>query len=423
MWDDLDTSKQRGSAIEELTEQFCQKPFLQDFLFLRPKMVSGHKELTDLLAILEGKCLCIEIKASGQGSSRSGQRLMKWATKRFVEAGRKAAGATRRLVTSDIAALHPWRGNVIYHVGDLIPICGIALVEYSGSPFTLTSGIKHQTSNGVPIHYFSLNDFLNLVDLLGTLPDTIEYLRQRASIADDARNIIGKERDLIATYLLDGHLRAGLGCKDIENRWSYVMEVKEESFERKRKHNIFVDFYNGLIDELHQRDPNKLSYFPPELAKYVEPISDRTSYLEIATRLNKLPYIYRREIGKHLFQAAKDVKQNNKSRMFTFRDPNQQWVLAFLVTPYMDRMQRIRGLHLLVASAQIRYGCQSTIGVACPSLDSNQGFDYIFVDKVTYDKEEIRKFGPTITKSTEITLKAFPAPEDDSLLPADEDFE
>ena len=84
----------------------------------------------------------------------------------------------------------------------------------------------------------------------------------------------------------------------------------EESFERKRKHDIFVDFYNGLISELHHQDPNKLSYQPPELANHVRPLSDKTSYLEIATRLNKLPYTYRREIGKHLFQTSKVVKSD-----------------------------------------------------------------------------------------------------------------
>jgi len=422
MWNNSETSKQRGSTIEELTDQFCKRAFLQDFLFLRPKIAGRHKELTDLLAILEDKCLCIQIKASGKGSPHSRQRLTKWASKKFIEADSQAAGATRKVMTSNISAIHPWRGNVSFHAGDLIPICGIALVEYFGPPFTLPSEIKYQTSNGIPIHYFSLNDFLNLVDLLGTLPDIIEYLRQRASISDDARSIIGKERDLYATYLLDGHLQSGLSYRDVENRWSHLID-EEESFDRKRKHNIFVDFYNGLIDELHQRDPDKLSYQPPELIKYMKPVSDRTSYLEIATRLNKLPYNYRREIGKHLFQTAKAVKGDAKIRMFTYRNLGQPWVLTFLVTPNMDRTSRIRELYLLVASAQIQYGCQSVIGIACPSLDSNQGCDYLLIDKVTFDKEEIRKFAPTIMKSTVITLRAFPDPRDDSLLPTDEDFE
>jgi len=109
--------------------------------------------------------------------------------------------------------------------------------------------------------------------------------------------------------------------------------------------------------------------------------------------------------------------------MFTYRNLGQPWVLTFLATPNMDRTSRIRNLHLAVASAQIQYGCQSVIGIAYPSLDSNQGYDYIFVDKVTYDKEEISKFAPIITKSTAIELRAFPDPGDDSLLPTDEDFE
>ena len=365
---------------------------------------------------------CIQIKAAGHGSFRSGERLVKWVTKKFVKAGNQTAGAIRGATTFNISADHPWRGKVDFRAGELIPICGIALVEYFGPPFMLAYNMKHRTSSGIPIHYFSLNDFLNLVDLLGTLLDIIEYLRQRASISDDTRRIIGKERDLYATYLLDGHLQSGLSYGDVENRWSHLID-EEESFDRKRKHNIFVDFYNGLINELHQRDPDMLSYYPPELINYVEHMSDKTNYLEIATRLNKLPYVYRREIGKRLFQTAKAVKGDAKIRMFTYRNLGQPWVLTFLATPNMDRTSRIRNLHSVVASAQIQYGCQSVIGIAYPSLDSNQGFDYIFVDKVTYDKEEVKKFAPTITKSTAITLRAFPDPGDDSLLPTDKDFE
>ncbi|MDP2919767.1 MAG: hypothetical protein Q8O43_06095 [Dehalococcoidia bacterium] len=415
-------SKQRGSAFEELTDQFCERSFLQDFLFLRPKRVSVNRELTDLMAILDDKCLCIQIKARGNDSPPSGLRLISWATKQFIKAGRQAEGAIRKVKTSEISAVHPWRGSVVFHLGDLVPVCGIVLVEYMGPPFALTLEVKPENSGGIPIHYFSLNDFLNLVDLLGTLPDIIEYLQQRAEISHDVKSIIGNERDLYATYLLDGHLRSDLSYKEIKNRWAHLIDV-EESFERKRKHNIFVDFYNGLISELRHQDPDKLSYQPPELANHVMPLSDRTSYLEIATRLNKLPYTYRREIGKHLFQTTKAVKSDGKTRMFTYRGLGQPWVLTFLVTPNMDRTLRIRQLHLLVASNQIRYGCQSVIGIACPSLDSNQGFDYVFVDKVTYSEEEVKKLAPTITKTSEITVSPFPKPIDDSLLPKDEDFE
>ncbi|MFC1969173.1 hypothetical protein ACFLVF_01620 [Chloroflexota bacterium] len=213
-----------------------------------------------------------------------------------------------------------------------------------------------------------------------------------------------------------------MSYKEIKNRWTQLIAV-EESFERKRKHDIFVDFYNGLISELHNQDPDKLSYQPPEFANHISALSDRTSYLEIATRLNKLPYIYRREIGKHLFQTSKAVKSDGETRSFTYRDLGQPWVLAFLVKPNMDRTLRIRQLHLLVASSKIQYGCQSVIGIACPSLDSNQGIDYVFVDKVTYNEEEIKKLAPTITKTSEISLSSFPETVDDTLLPKDEDFE
>jgi len=415
-------SKQRGSAIEEWTDQFCKRAFLQDFLFLRPRRVGTKRELADLLAILDDQCLCIQIKARGNDSLISEQRLIDWATKQSVTAGRQAAGTIRKVKSSEISATHPWQGNVVFHAGVLVPVCGVALIEYLGPPFGLTPQAKHRTSEGIPVHYFSLNDFLNLVDLLGTLPDIIEYLRQRAEVSHGTKSMIGNERDLYATYLLDGHLLSGLSYKEIGNRWSHLIDV-EESFERKRKHNIFVDFYNSLIEELHNQDPDRLSYQPPELIEYMIPVSDRTRYLEIATQLNRLPYIYRREIGKQLFQTAKAVKRDGKTRMFTYRNFGQPWVLTFLVAPNMDRTLRIRQLNLLVASVQIQYACQSVIGIACPSLDSNQGFDYVFIDKATYNEEEVKEFAPRIIKTTEITLRSLPEPIDDSLLPTDEDFE
>ena len=422
MGNEFEMSKQRGSTVEEWTDQFCKRSFLHDFLFLRPRRVNTKRELADLLAILDDQCLCIQIKAHGNDSLPSAQRLNKWATRQFAVAGRQAAGAIRKVKTSEISATHPWQGNVVFHAGVLVPVCGVALVEYWGPPFGLTLKVKHQTSEGIPVHYFSLNDFLNLVDLLGALPDIIEYLRQRAEVSHDVKSMIGNERDLYATYLTDGHLRSGLSYKEIGNRWSHLIDT-EESFGRKREHNIFVDFYNSLIEELHNQDPDRLSYQPPELTEYMIPISDETSYLEIATQLNKLPYIHRREIGKHLFQTAKAVKGDGRTRMFAYRNFGQPWVLTFLVAPNMDRTLRMRQLNLLVASVQIRYGCRSVIGIACPSLDSNQGFDYISIDKASYNEEEIKKFAPRVTKTTEITLTSLPDPVDDSLLPTDEDFE
>jgi len=416
--------KQRGPVIEDLTNEFCKRSFLHDFLFLRPRTgtASGNRELADLMAILDDKCLCIQIKAQGNDFPSSGRCDVNWAMKQLTAAGRQAAGAIRKVMTSEVSATHPWRGDVVFHAGALIPVCGVALVEYFGQPLVLTPKVKHWTHKGIPIHYFSLNDFLNLVDLLGTLPDVIEYVKQRCSISDDVKARVGNEQRLYATYPLDGYLRQGLSYNDVQNRWSQLTDI-HESLDRKRKHDIFVGFYNGLIDELHHQDPDKHSYQPPELMGYVRPVSDRSSYLEIATRLNSLPYIYRREIGKHLFETVKAVKADGETRMFTYRNLGQPWVLTFLVTPDINRTLRIRQLHLLVASAKVNYGCQSVIGIACPSLNSNQGFDYVFVDKVTYNVEEVKKISPIITKTTEIELTPFPKPVEDAQLPRDEDFD
>lgn len=62
------------------------------------------------------------------------------------------------------------------------------------------------TSNTTPqstVHYFTLNDFMNLADQLRTLPELEAYLKARTVFRPEELRSIGGEEDLFSLYLLN----------------------------------------------------------------------------------------------------------------------------------------------------------------------------------------------------------------------------
>jgi hypothetical protein len=99
---------------------------------------------------------------------------------------------------------HPRRGRV--ELGALPPIIhGIALAEtrHRVDLRPVTSHLPLDFS-GVPITYLSLNDFLNPVVQLRTIPELLEYLNGRRSLPTSCLYIIGDEKPLFELYLMNG---------------------------------------------------------------------------------------------------------------------------------------------------------------------------------------------------------------------------
>lgn len=81
---------------------------------------------------------------------------------------------------------------------DLIPVHAVVVVECWQSVQLADLPLS---SEGVPISYFSSNDFLNLIEGLWAFPEIVFYLEQRALLPAPDRATVGGERVIYARYL------------------------------------------------------------------------------------------------------------------------------------------------------------------------------------------------------------------------------
>lgn len=414
----------RGAQFEEIADGFITQRLLRDFIYLRPRvsLSRGYRELSDLLIVLEGNCIPIQLKVEGRDQTRSGDELASWVLKEAVAAGRQVSGAIRTIGGLKITVCHPTQGDVHFPPGTLTPTHGLAVMEYLGSPLTMPSYARHTSPSGVPIHYFTLNDLFNIVELSGSLPDFLKYLDQRRHLSIQIRSLLGAERDLYGCFLLDGILRPDLTVEEVAGRWASVMSQERGEFQRRQAHHVFVRFFDGVIDDLHKRDPELETYVPVELQWAIEPHERRRGYLRMASVLNRLPYSHRREIGKRVFDMAKRADLYGGELYFYTLGPDDRWVLVFMVSGNENRTERIKSLYALALTVLYKVGRKNAVAVAYPPLNSPLGLETLLMedfDTAGLDLDDLVK-GMPFPKPIPITM--FAQPSDDARLPKDEDF-
>src|SRR5579864_5767419 len=160
----------RGRLLERLTAQFASLFFMRDFVFLHPTYVSSgvSKELTDLLLVLNDRCLVVSLKGP-DGRIKTTERLNRWLGKKAFEASKNAKTAIQRLGKVGITAENLWGEERHFSAGSLKPECAVALLECPQEMFRPMTFSSRMVSAAVPIHVMSVNDFCNLVVWLGSI--------------------------------------------------------------------------------------------------------------------------------------------------------------------------------------------------------------------------------------------------------------
>src|ERR1700688_2933816 len=81
-----------------------------------------------------------------------------------------------------IALVETWRPVDLNQIADKLPL------EYLG----------------VPLTYMSINDFLNIVWQLRTVPEILEYLNARRELPSDCLRMVGDELPFYELYIMNG---------------------------------------------------------------------------------------------------------------------------------------------------------------------------------------------------------------------------
>jgi len=294
-----DTSLSRTIWAEQHVESFISPSFVAEFVFRSPQVIDGtQKEVADFLIHRADEALLVSQKCQDDTTSRTGEKLERWARKKADEATSQLKGALKRVgVSNEIWCEHPRRGRVSFPDGLPNITHAVATVEVF-KPLTLQDELPldyHRT----PISYLTVSDFLNVCNELRTVPEVIRYLDARRSLPESVLLTIGSERLLFSYYLFhDGTFAGFSSLADTQQllleRSAELSDVLNAKVER--------DQYAGLLehvaDELAGRHLHYSDGLSQAVLDYYEPTGERRMYLVMQDLIAGLMLGERAELGR-----------------------------------------------------------------------------------------------------------------------------
>ncbi len=372
------TVEQRGHIIERLTGHFTGQFFMKDFVFLNPYYTSGgvKKELADLLLVLDDECCVLSLKGT-DGEEKADDKLRRWLRKKTRQGSQSAKTGMQRLSKVRCMARNLWDEERTFDPGSLKTMASIVILECSQQPFGSIEFAVEQPKSQFPIHVISLDDFLNVVNWLGSIWDVFDYFSKRAAVRHTFTGI-NQERPLFAYYMLESKTdflgfthadKMQLG----ERHQLHLLDNLRNYEERDR----YAQYVNAVVHELHTRDPKLEEYCPEEFKGFVEPEHRRTHYLEMAAMLNALPSsnkAYKAYIGRKLESLIKHLKDSGQADCFPHKRLYEKPVLVFAVFSQVTQTELIRRAHEMLLAALYRFSTDEGLVVGLDADDDTSGF-------------------------------------------------
>jgi hypothetical protein len=294
-----DTSMSRTIWAEQHVESFISPSFVSEFVFRSLQVIDGtQKEVADFLIHRADQALLVSQKCQDDPTSRTGEKLGRWARKRAEEAVSQLKGALKRVgVSNEIWCDHPRRGRVSFPDGLPNITHAVATVEvFEPIPLQDELPLDH---HGTPISYLSVSDFLNVCIELRTVPEVTRYLDARRSLPASVQLTIGSEGLLFSYYLLRDGTFAGFRSlaatqQLLLERSDELLGVMEVKAERDR-HASVLEY---VADQLSGRHSHYRDGLSQAVLDYYEPTGERRMYLVMQGLIAGLTLGERAELGR-----------------------------------------------------------------------------------------------------------------------------
>ena len=402
---------QQGHLLEQIIAKFSSRFFMKDFVILNPKYErSGNqRELADLLLVLDDSCIVVSVKGT-DGKFKSKTKLKNWLAKKTLEGLRQAKGGINWLSKVQFSGKDLWGEVREFPRNSLNPLCGIVLLECSQQPFRTVEFTAQIPQATVPLHFLSLNDFLNVVHWLSSIWDVFNYFSKRADIRQMFTGI-NQERPVVAFYTLRSMDLTGILAadkKELEKlRDFHQLHLLENlpQYDERQKSAAHV---NAIVHALHTRDPEMNDYCPVDLRVGVEPLERRSSYLKMAAMLNGLPMSNKVWIGKELEGYLVALRNSGRAGCFAFQRLQSELIFVFACFSKLSRTERIRKAHEMLPAALYQYKVSEGLVIAFDADNSDTGYDLIWVRNYTDFTELDRKLGAFLFPESTDTLVADP---------------
>jgi hypothetical protein len=293
------TFQQRTDWAEYFIAQLARQPLISECVYHCPQRIDRTpKEVVDILFALAGRTILLSLKCQKEPGSFSAEKEATWVMKAATDAANQVGGAVRTIHDSSFWCEHPRRGRVQFARGELRATHGVVLVE-AVKPARLSADIPLHLK-GMPISYFAVNDFCNILQELRTIPEIEAYLDARRALPLDALRVIGQELSLYEYYLLNSESFSGC-CGHDDAR--LVSAGRSDELHRALARKAEADRYAGLIERvadcLAERNAHYLDGIPEESQVHFDPSTEREGYLRMQVELCDLRLGARALLGRH----------------------------------------------------------------------------------------------------------------------------
>ena len=351
----------RSRWAELHVENVVAPAFVAEFVFRSPQIIDRGRvrEVADLLITRADQALLISQKCQEDPSARSSDKAKAWARKQAVSAAAQLKGALRRVgAVDEIWCDHPRRGRVAFANG-LPPIThALAIVEVFEQ--TELGDDVPLESNGTPVSYLSVSDFLNLSQQLRTVPEIVRYLDTRRALPQAEQRMIGSEQVLFLYYLLYDGTFAGFTSYDDAER---ILAARAAELQAAMKAKVERDYFSLLIEHVADQLAGRHALFADGLSAAVlanyEPVGERHAYLQMQEILAGMHLAERASLGG-AFEGAVDERKVRGG--FTFRAaqvsslPDVVFILgSFAESPTFSRDELLSAFHPLADEAMVHY--------------------------------------------------------------------
>jgi hypothetical protein len=376
------SNEQRGEFLERFIADLSSLFFLNDFIFRKPSYITARqkREVTDMMLVLNQECILVSVKGT-DGEEKTRERFHLWVQKKAGQASNNAKVACQRTARSEILGINLWGEEKIFPAGTLTPICGIGLVECSQDIFGKIPLSAPQDDAGAgryPVHTLSINDFLNIAMLLGSIWDVFNYFKCRNAVTHLLPGL-NMERPLLSYYTLKSRedfsdFKPEEADQLAEMHQLFMLDKLPEYGERDR----LAGYINAVVHQLHVRHQDFEQYAPAEFRHLIEPAERRQAYLGMAARLNSLPMSNKAWLGRRIENCISAVKKSGECRCFFYKQLLGEVVFVFAVFTGWSRADKLRALSKFLPAAQHDTNMLEALGVAYDADDENMGFDLLW---------------------------------------------
>ncbi len=399
----MQTAMRRTEWAELFVERFAARPLTAECVFRSPRYLPANKEMCDHLIVLKNQGIVVSLKSQEDPEARTGEKLQNWARKAAKNGLGQACGALRSARERHFYCEHGRRGRVDFEPMSIEIKHLVVLVEVFAT-VRLPKVSRSLEYQGVPVTYFSPNDFLNVIDQLRAFPDIDKYLGARTQLSEEARRTIGGEKALLGYYFLHG---ASLeGCTDIDQAITETNQRTVELAEAIRAKSD-ADQHARLIetvsDQLAKRHPNYAEGLTPEMLAGFDDPGRRENYLRIQEELCDLQLSDRRLVGERFLEVIDKVKADPLRESIGYAaiwaDGKPDFVYVLVSAKNISRPELLNRLGQLLISAVDYF--EKSKGMVIADRDGSNFELMMIINHST--SSEVRQLGQAFFGSLKMT--------------------